>query len=99
MYVLDKQIELGGMVLYAEIEFNRLPITPATLTDPEEGGEVDLLGVYVALAEGETYDVPRRRMNGWERDLDRLALDWVREHLDIQELHDHANKPEDSNVW
>ena len=80
MYILDKQIDLGNLLLYIEIEYERAPWVPATGLDPPEGGEIDQERVYVSLAVGETYEVFRRQMGGWEADLDRLALEWVRDN-------------------
>ena len=99
MYILDYRIDLNGVALYVEIEFERSPLVRATRLDPPEGEDITLNRVYVSLAVGTTYEVGRRQMGGWEKDLDRLALDWVECYMDEQELHDYANNTEDSNVW
>lgn len=91
MYVYETDIEIRGMGLTIEIEFSRAPLIPACGFDPPEGGDIDLLNVYVVRVVGETYELRRWGMEGWEEDLDRLATTYVYAYIGIGELHDFAD--------
>ena len=94
MRILDHQLELDNMLLYVEIEFDVTPLVPATYIDPPEGGEVEIGRVYVSLAVGETYEVSRRQMGGWQEDLDRIATDWVCENTPLDRLYAQSDLEE-----
>ncbi|RKZ92078.1 MAG: hypothetical protein DRQ40_09155 [Gammaproteobacteria bacterium] len=94
MRILDHQLELDNMLLYVEIEFDVTPLVPATYIDPPEGGEVEISRVYVSLAVGETYEVYRREMGGWQEDLDRIATDWICEDPPMDQLYAQADLEE-----
>lgn len=88
-------IELGGMNLEVDIEYDVSYFTPATYMQPAEGGEVeDILGVQVNYVEGETYELTRRELGEWARDLDQLALEHVSQHFDRYELLEHSGSYE-----
>lgn len=87
-------IELdNGITLEVGMEYTISTPIPATYLDPPEGGEIELLDVWVDSVEGATYEKDRADMGDWKKPLDDLAWSLVD---DYNFIYDHMYELEEN---
>jgi len=90
MPVTIEELGKDAICVEAEVTFAVYPGDPGNYHCPPSPAESEYRSVHVTEVSGETYDLDRARMHGWEKDLDAyldvlLYNEWDKYHEEALE--------------